>query len=137
MTSAGFAAAKVGVEYLADLEVTIVGLAEHEDGGGRSLLFQWSDTFDDQDRRLGMDTYAVSNELGRTTYGGVRRLEFRNNRLRLLLERKAASDLGTARVLDIELRVEPAELHRFWSALNDLFLAAGEEKVVIGIVPRA
>lgn len=48
----------------------MVGLSEDAADGGRAFLFQAAPSFDEQDRILGMDTYAVSNEVGATVYGG-------------------------------------------------------------------
>ena len=58
---------------LADVETYCVALATDEYGEQFGLSFQvpLSGEYDEQDRRLGMDTYAISDHLGNTVYGGV------------------------------------------------------------------
>ena len=69
--------------------VFIVALAEGEDGDGVHLLLQRANTFDDDDRRSGMDTYCLSTEDGATHYGGVASWTISQNRLELRLTDRA------------------------------------------------
>ncbi|KUN05544.1 hypothetical protein AQI96_35170 [Streptomyces canus] len=55
----------------------VVGLAEDESGEGRQLVLQCSlREPDDQDQRLGQDTYCVLNETGGIVYGGIEAVTF-------------------------------------------------------------
>ena len=58
---------------LADVETYCVALATDEYGEQFGLSFQvpLSGEYDEQDRRLGMDTYSISDHLGRSVYGGI------------------------------------------------------------------
>src|ERR1700724_1785095 len=49
--------------------VFTVGFAD--DDGASALLFSRSDTIDEQDALLGIDTYSISTDDGATFYGGV------------------------------------------------------------------
>jgi hypothetical protein len=58
---------------LADVDTFCVAMATDEHGEQFGLSFQVpiDGEYDDQDRRLGMDTYSISDHLGRTAYGGI------------------------------------------------------------------
>jgi hypothetical protein len=58
---------------LPDVETYCVALATDEYGEEFGLSFQvpLDGEYDDQDRRLGMDTYSISDNVGRTVYGGI------------------------------------------------------------------
>jgi hypothetical protein len=58
-----FRANAVAAVELPELETFAVVLAEEPDGGER-LELQKAFSFDEQDRRLGMDTYCLSTETG-------------------------------------------------------------------------
>jgi hypothetical protein len=76
-----------------DLETFTVVMAESPDGEGERLEFHKADSFDEQDRMLGMDTYCLCTESG-TTYGGVVSWTLSHDSLEVRLDQKAASDLG-------------------------------------------
>jgi hypothetical protein len=60
-----------GGTVLAEL-LSVVGLAENDDGSGESPVFATALTvFDEQDRALGQDTSSVSTAWGATVYGGL------------------------------------------------------------------
>ncbi|WJK40038.1 Imm10 family immunity protein [Solwaraspora sp. WMMA2056] len=61
------------VVELRDVETFCVALATDRHGEKFGLSFQvpLSGRHDDQDRRLEMDTYSISDNLGRTVYGGI------------------------------------------------------------------
>lgn len=58
---------------LADVETFCVTMATDEYGEKFGLSFQvpLSGEYDDQDRHLEMNTYSISDNLGRTIYGGI------------------------------------------------------------------
>ncbi|BCJ56346.1 hypothetical protein Asp14428_78210 [Actinoplanes sp. NBRC 14428] len=58
---------------LSDVETFCVALATDEHGEKFGLSFQvpLSGEYDDQERRLEMNTYSISDNLGRTAYGGI------------------------------------------------------------------
>lgn len=84
----------------------IVGLAERAtDDPGECLVFQRALTFTRQDRELGMDTYAVSDRWGTTSYGSVEGYRVTEGVLELRLTAGGARDLGLPRHLAIELSI--------------------------------
>ena len=90
-------------------EVVEAGLAEHADGSGWALLFQRTDHEpDEQDIRLGMDSYCLTTGGGLTVYGGLRRAELDGRLLRLTLSVEAADILRLAEVVTVRLEVEAA-----------------------------
>jgi Immunity protein 10 len=58
---------------LADVEVFCLAMATDENGERFGLSFQVpiSGDYDEQDQRLGMNTYSISDHMGRTLYGGI------------------------------------------------------------------
>jgi hypothetical protein len=54
-----------------DPAVLLAVIAEGPGGSGFRLEFQRATVFDEQDHRLGMDTYCISTSEGPTHYGGV------------------------------------------------------------------
>lgn len=58
---------------MADVETFCVAMAADEDGEQFGLSFQVpiDGEYDEQDRRLGMNTYSISDHMGRTVYGGI------------------------------------------------------------------
>ena len=79
------------VELPESATFTVV-LAEELDGGER-LELQRALSFDEQDRRLGMDTYCLCTEAG-CVYGGVASWTVSADALELRLEEQAAKMLG-------------------------------------------
>ena len=77
--------------------VFTLGLAD-KDGVG-TLLFSRSDTIDEQDALLGMDTYSVSTDEGATFYGGVESARVIGLGLELRFTSEAADVLGVPREL--------------------------------------
>jgi hypothetical protein len=72
--------------------VFTLGLADDDGLGG--LLFSQSDTTDEQDALLGMDTYSVSIDEGATFYGGVESATVTGLDMELRLTPEAAGVLG-------------------------------------------
>ncbi|HTN88573.1 MAG TPA: Imm10 family immunity protein, partial [Sorangium sp.] len=72
----------------------VVILAEYPDGSGARLEIQKPLSSDEQDRRLGLDTYCLCTEDGATHYGGVTSWALTQSSLEILLDAKAADALG-------------------------------------------
>lgn len=68
-------------------------LVENPDGSGRRLELQRSLVITDQDRRLGMDTYALCNETGATYDRGVDDWSLDDDGLHVQLSGEAADTL--------------------------------------------
>ena len=69
---------------------------ESSDGDDPYLLLQVADEFDDQDRRLGMDTYYVElSGQGASGYGGIEQIHVRHDCCHLLLSDAGREMLGT------------------------------------------
>ena len=68
-------------------------LAEDPDGDGERLEFQKAFSFDEQDRRLGMDTYCLCTVEG-TAYGGVTSWTLTPDSLEVRLDARTAEVLG-------------------------------------------
>ena len=101
-----FVAPVTGVD---DEYCLVAGVAEREDGTGRTLLFQAShEAPDEQDVRLGMDTYCLVTENHATAYGCVRELTIDGDRMHVVISQDALTDLGLddASIL-VQLAVEP------------------------------
>ena len=76
-----------------ELEAEVLVLAECSDGSGHRLELQRALIVTDEDRRLGLDTYALVNETGATHYGGIKAWSI-DGELRLDLSGEAADALG-------------------------------------------
>jgi hypothetical protein len=89
-----FKAKAVAPVELPDLNTFAVVLAEEPDGSGARLEIQKSLSFDEQDRRLGLDTYCLCTEEGATYYGGVTSWTLTQDSLEVRLDAQAAKALG-------------------------------------------
>jgi Immunity protein 10 len=72
------------------------------------LLFSQSDTVDEQDSFLGMDTYCVSTDSGATFYGGVESAKVNATELAVRFTPEAAETLGVPRDLLLQFEDEAA-----------------------------
>ena len=92
-----------------DEDGLVAGVAENEDGTGRTLLFQAAgEPPDEQDVQLGMDTYCLVTEDQGTAYGCVRELTIDGTRMTVVVGREHLSDLGLSdEAIDVELAVPP------------------------------
>lgn len=86
-----------------DLEAEVLVVAENEDGSGRRLEVSRALEITDEDRELGMDTYAISNELGATHYGGLASWSVDGDAVTVELSEDAAGVLGADGGYRIEL----------------------------------
>jgi hypothetical protein len=112
-----FVAMAASVDILEDLNTFVVCLAEEQDGLGRRLELQRALSFDEQDRRHGMDTYCLSNESGASHYGGVQTWTLTNGLLTLDLDPAASNTLG-ASGYEVELRVPQPEIDNVMTGLR-------------------
>jgi Immunity protein 10 len=94
-----------------DSDVETVTMAEEPDGDGFWLSLQASlSPYDEQDRRLGMDTYCLTTSDGSTAYGGIAGFAFGDGWMDLELDAEAADDLGLPRSLRIALEIPQADI---------------------------
>jgi len=101
-----FIAGAVGIEELPDVNSFVVVLAEQADGSGARLELQRALSFNEQDRKLGMDTYCLCVTSGATHYGGVTSWSVRERRLELALTDDAAATLGTGPSIVVRLPID-------------------------------
>lgn len=96
MNFLAFRADAVAATVLDDVGTFVVVLAQNVDGSGERLEVQRALEFDDRDRRLGEDTYCISDSSGATSYGGVLSWELKRGALHLLLTEPCARVMGVA-----------------------------------------
>jgi hypothetical protein len=72
----------------------VVVLAENPDGSGARLELQKALSLDEQDRKLGMDTYCLCTDEGATFYGGIKSWKLMPDLLEINLNMQAAEALG-------------------------------------------
>jgi hypothetical protein len=95
----------VSAGYVRDEALNFEAVAIVDEGSTDSFLVQRALVFDNQDPRLGMDTYCVVRN-GRSHYGGVLASCLTGRVLALTLDPTAASDLELRTELELELTVE-------------------------------
>ena len=76
-----------------DTGTSIVGLREDATDTSSALIFMRADQNDEQDVRLGFDTYCVTTESGATSYDAVERCVVTSEKLILRLRPEAATEL--------------------------------------------
>ncbi|NUT98134.1 MAG: hypothetical protein HOY78_39595 [Saccharothrix sp.] len=107
-------------------EVLEAGFSEHEDGSGLVLLLQaTAHEPDEQEIRLGMDTYCLVSA-GRTHYGGLRRVERDGDLVRFSFDADAVEVLELPAELAVRLDGPPEAVQRFFAGLP-LVLTRGRE----------
>ena len=85
-----FVAQVAGVD---DEYCPVAAVAERDDGAGRVLMFKAGDEPpDEQEVRLGMDTYCVVTENHRTAYGCLKELSIDGDRMRVVVGDEALAD---------------------------------------------
>jgi hypothetical protein len=95
-----------------DDEILAVGLAGVDEAGiWRSFSIQRS-TYepDEQDVRLGMDSYNISTERGITVYGGLQRVQLTDSVLSLVFTSEDAEILEISSRVDVDLNAPVVEL---------------------------
>ncbi|HZM82402.1 MAG TPA: Imm10 family immunity protein [Candidatus Limnocylindrales bacterium] len=91
-----------------DDNVYVIGLAEHSDGGGRSLTLSLDPDEDDVD--AGFDIYCLVLDPGQHKfYGGIAECVLDQQQLHLRLTPEAATTVGIDPVLCVHLHLEPAQ----------------------------
>ncbi|BCY10457.1 Imm10 family immunity protein [Actinoplanes sp. L3-i22] len=103
---------------VAGFEVDEAGFAEEPDGSGFALMFQRTDYEpDEQDVRLGFDTYCLTTGDGRTHYGGLRSANLAGADLTLTISPDASAAVGLAEISTIKLDVDAVSLADFREGL--------------------
>jgi len=75
-----------------------------------------------QDRELGMETYAVSNRWGATSYGCVERYRITEDVLELDLTADGVRDLGLPPHVEIQLALDRESVDRLRTDLRDVLV---------------
>lgn len=112
-----FVARAVSADAFEDLNAFVVCLAEEPDGSGRRLELQRALSFDEQDRRNGMDTYCLSTESGASHYGGVRSWRLTRGLLTLELDARAEKALG-ASAFEVKLQIFQPKMEKILADLR-------------------
>ena len=101
-------------------ETFMVALAEHPDGGGRSLLFQskLDSDYDAQDVRLGQDTHCVCDEDAVVAYAAVAACELTDSTFALTYAPEAAAELGVPERCRYPLDLEPQTIEQVRTGLR-------------------
>jgi len=113
---------KAVVAEYSEQDTFLVALAEHDDGGGRNLMFSIP-TGDaaldelDEDEEL----YTVFDEENRVVSGGVIEWLIEGNILRLSLTPKAADTVGLEVDAVLELEISASEIEEVRGGLNRVF----------------
>ncbi len=102
-----------------------VYLAEQADGSGGGIELQRAHSFDEQDRRLGQDTYCIVLD-GTAHYGGIVSWGLGGGVLVLSLDRAASEALGVDEEIRVDLQVDSPSVQA---------LADGLARVLVN-VPR-
>lgn len=106
------------VTDVGDPPVLVAALAEAEDGSGFGLMFQLASVFDEQDRKLGMDTYCICTSDGATHYGGVVRIRQTPQGIQIDITDSAARRLSAPSRFHVRMAVPPTARAEFWDALR-------------------
>jgi len=119
-----FHAGSVAVEDHEDF--WLVGFSDAEFETENYLMLQRSMEFDDQDRRLRLDTYSLELALSgkeRIVYGGIQSLSITPNTLIAHFSAEASSKLGLASLL-ITYHLEQPQFERLQSRLRRILADA-------------
>lgn len=114
MTTISMAATSTFHEY----DTFGVVFAENPDGSGFRLEFQLADSFDEQDRELGMDTYCTVTSDGATHYGGVSDWAISDLGLDIHLEADAAECLGLPSAVRLKVSLTGDKLAELRDAIT-------------------
>ncbi len=121
----GFDVKNAAVEDVVEDNTLVVGLSQDQEGCGQTLLFQVAHSFDEQDRALGMDTYAVSNEAGATVYGGVTSCILEGDILTVRFHPEAAATLEMDEECRYRLLVGRSSIVRLAEGLRRVLSSGG------------
>ncbi|WP_020116547.1 Imm10 family immunity protein [Streptomyces canus] len=108
----------------------VVGLAEDDSGEGRQLVFQCSlQEPDEQEQRLGQDSYCVLNETGGIAYGGVEVVTFSPARVSFRFSLAAVEKLSLSSQ-DLIVGIAPeAQVENFRTELRRVLTYGNPQKV--------
>lgn len=117
-----FTVTHVTDDILNDLDARVLGLTEDpNDPSARSILFQRSlSEPTDQDRRLGLSSYDVSNEQGLSAYAALESYELRPDTLVLNFTGYGANLLGMSRQVRLELALSDRDLETLGTGLREI-----------------
>ena len=103
--------------------VYVVGIRESATPDAWSMLFQECfDEDDEQEIKLGMDTYCLVVDPGqRTVYGGVLAYQIDSDHLRFVLSQETADTLELPAELTFSLRLAPDVLEMLSKGLERVF----------------
>ncbi|MCT9931689.1 Imm10 family immunity protein [Planotetraspora sp. A-T 1434] len=111
-----------------DPGLVVLGMAEDANGTGTVLLFMMStEEADEQEIRLGMDTYCVVRDQA-TTYGGVSACNLASRRLTLHFTQEAAEALDVEPILQIELQVDDDAVELLRTSLREILLSGRDDQ---------
>lgn len=115
----------VSDDTLTDQNTRIIGITEDPgDTCARSFLFQRS--LGDPtpgDRRLGLDTYAISNEQGLSAYGALNSYHLDHAVLVLDFTEEATALLGVPRTVTLQLALNDQDIEILSSGLREVVAA--------------
>lgn len=97
---------KIAAEELVDLNAYVVVMQELDNQGGERIELSRSILVDDQDRRLGLDTYSITTSTGATHYGGITSCVLIDRTLRIDIDADASNELGINGGYEILLDVD-------------------------------
>jgi len=121
-----FTAQIVGIEKLEDTNTFVIVLCESPTGEGARLELQRSLSFDEQDRKYGMDTYCVCTHTGACHYGGIEWYKLDDNTLTVALCSDAADALGVSSVFRVILDIDSTSRGKLRAALPVVLVEARE-----------
>jgi hypothetical protein len=99
-----------------------VGFADREFEMTEYLTFQRGHTFDEQDKRLGLENvYVERNDQGNSMYGGIARCELSPGRFRVLFDEKGAKVMHGLREMEITFVASSEKLSALSMALRRCF----------------
>jgi hypothetical protein len=112
----------VSDDSMDDLGTRVVGVTEDPQADyARCFLFQRSlSPHTDEDHRLGMDTYAISNEHGASAYAPLASYEVTPRKLVLNFTKDAASVLGVPQQVTLELALTDHDVEILISGLREV-----------------
>lgn len=117
-----FTVRNVTDDCLPDFNSRIVGITEDRaDPSAKYFLFQRAlGDFTDEDHRLGMDTYAISNEQGKSSYGSLASYKLSGTKLVLNFTVDGAESLGVPTTVELNLALADEDVETLRSGLREV-----------------
>lgn len=111
-----------------ELDVLEAGFAGNGDGTGFAFIVMRSaDEPDEDDVRMGWDSYCLTTAEGLTFYGGLESVALDDRRLLLRLSTEAADTLELDQDVEVELQVDADERRHFRELLPGIVLWGRED----------